>query len=805
MFKLLVLLILCIPQDVVVLQDGRVTTIPIAELRERDLKPIEVPFFIGDGETDNVRLFRVWTAGAWAITKADIVLPAGIYAVHSDVAIPSRVVFQQGARLLIANGARVILAGGYQADETQHVFDISQGGSCFATRPSLCSQYHWGAVSNAGVDASGRPMGQDNTRAFQSCIDNAMYWGGSSTAYFAPGSFRLDGTLHVGYGDGFRKISVVGPDYSGSTEGGKTFRSCDLRFTTWENGIEIAGARGTTIANLNIGGPWYSHIRGNNMGATRDSLDKTKWLPSGAPTDIQHRYKYSSGIHVDPRSGEQPAVHYSDVDYPDYVSQRGQYRKDFSSQVRIVNCHISGFGCGVATQGCNADGNGDYLSITDGSISSCFLCVAWGNTQARLMRVHGTNFSYYHTAYDTGSIGRQLGKPHLHASSQELGYGVQLGNVRNMSYGAGFLFSHCYAEVLYSLGEFSGYAQSTGGVAFENCEFQFEHNARVVPKSILKLGDAALTVTRSSFAGNMASPFVIEGKPGNVEFSGVIKCDAAVSWTGGARTTLPKAIAHGSTNGLMFISPDGDQGPWRGQGNRVHYGLKSLTPNVDKWGYGAVARSDVTRVIAFSSSAATSSSFPSVDPTPVHVGTALYAMDEGSLSAISYSGKSVVFTTKKPVSLSNRLHYGLAPGSILTHNNSGTLFVVTAATPTQITAEQLNDYDHATNTPMHPIALVGCGAFFGCATGHYVPLYDAELTWKAGSNAVTFTRPDGYGGFPDQFPAGAVRVGLSDRSGLLPIDNANAEITASSPGSITMSGPARLSTTTRSGIWFVPR
>lgn len=57
-----------------------------------------------------------------------IVLPAGVYAVASNLTLTKPVQFAPGAKLRPANGVTVHLAGGFYAGDFDHVFDLSAGG-----------------------------------------------------------------------------------------------------------------------------------------------------------------------------------------------------------------------------------------------------------------------------------------------------------------------------------------------------------------------------------------------------------------------------------------------------------------------------------------------------------------------------------------------------------------------------------------------------------------------------------------------------------------------------------------------------
>jgi len=77
-------------------------------------------------------------------------LPPGIYKIASSVSIAQNVHLAPGAILKPASGVAVTLAGSYTAEPTQHVFDVTLGGSVIVQKTSTIHAAHWGAdVSGA--------------------------------------------------------------------------------------------------------------------------------------------------------------------------------------------------------------------------------------------------------------------------------------------------------------------------------------------------------------------------------------------------------------------------------------------------------------------------------------------------------------------------------------------------------------------------------------------------------------------------------------------------------------------------------
>lgn len=102
---------------------------------------------IADGST-NAR-----TALAAADAEGPVVLPPGTYAIASNITLTNNVLLEPGAKLKPANGVTVTLNGGYSAEDTQHVFDLSAGGGVVVAKRSYVTPQHFG-TGQAGFKAA---------------------------------------------------------------------------------------------------------------------------------------------------------------------------------------------------------------------------------------------------------------------------------------------------------------------------------------------------------------------------------------------------------------------------------------------------------------------------------------------------------------------------------------------------------------------------------------------------------------------------------------------------------------------------
>ncbi|MER9051666.1 hypothetical protein NKH89_31325 [Mesorhizobium sp. M0923] len=202
---------------------------------------------------------------------------------------------------------------------------------------------------------------------------------------------------------------------------------------------------------------------------------------------------------------------YPDVNYPPHFGAT-QYEKNFSSRVHIEDCRIAGFGVGVVVQPCNADGNGDYVTIRDSDLRQNVIAYALGNSQARTSNFTSVIASKCHTVLDGKSFGKQQGQVSGVFSGVEWTQSYQLLNF-STSFAKPMTFQTCYAESVYRIGFVGGAAKIQYPISFVSCHFglnQQYFSGEYTPQKLLESGDAQLiSFDGCSFKSHDASLFVV--------------------------------------------------------------------------------------------------------------------------------------------------------------------------------------------------------------------------------------------------------------------------------------------------------
>lgn len=304
----------------------------------------------------------------------------------------------------------------------------------------------------------------------QLAIDYAIYRNASNRKYNAKviihgGDYRLDKTIHIGYGTTFTSVLVEGAG-PGTTQ-----------FWPQHNDqpcISIQGARGTTLKGIGIYGLNRTHCYDIANAPTMADLDPAVWVDPSFPASATSRYAPYVGVAIDGYCGVRPETSYPDVTYPAWMGAVAQYGKNISSRVWIHDCIIQGFVVGVTNQCSDVDGNGDFTKMQRTEIAACTYGLSIGNSQARLTAFENGTVHRCHTFLLTGTHGRQQGMPEVRIADTEIRLGLYWLNVPQTGYGQGPHFTDCYGEAMYALGTVGAAgAEFQYPVRFDHCQFSF--------------------------------------------------------------------------------------------------------------------------------------------------------------------------------------------------------------------------------------------------------------------------------------------------------------------------------------------
>lgn len=596
----------------------------------------------------------------------------------------------------------------------------------------------------------------DDTAAIQAAIDWVIYRNLAYNAsqpnacpgavYLPGGSYRITDTIHVGYG------VPAGTQYTGVHlyGDGRRFRNyLPIKGTAIvadfndRPAIAVSGGRMVTIESLSIHGKASTWISSNRLGSVYPPLpvDDTilsNWIDPAFPASASSRYAPYAGIAVDPYAGPRPAVSYPDVNFPGWLNWTTQYGKVFSDATTIRDVVIEGFVVGVAVQPCDADGNGDYTTVTNCRIERCVYGISVGNTQARDFGILNTQFQSFYLAITTGTFGRADGNPSFSVSNCSYLFGMIGADIRNLNFGSQTSFHNVYSEGLWQIAFLSGNGGTTSGsVTFTECEFRMDGLIeRRIPASVLAHNDVCLTMIGTTIwlptcvaLGNKV-PNIIH-VAGDADKVSVINClfkcgeDASFLYekqaVNGTRCLI---VGLGGTNLSSFSlrSPrlwNMDTGAALAIANPIAHERT-----------GAISRT--TCIPVYAKHAITNTVSDGGFPIPTR-SSGSFLIDKQLCASISQAGRTVTVDTTGAISSANRfMQEGGDVGDVVIDQQTQTVFFVAARTGLTLTLIAQNNIN-ADGTLAVTIAAPGylhtinC-RIFAMAAPHYGDISSSSTT-----------------------------------------------------------------------------
>lgn len=171
---------------------------------------------ISDGSTD------AREAVLAANTDGPPLLPPGTYALASNTTLSKKPKLEPGAKFKPASGVTLTLSDGYEADDSQHVFDLSAGGTVVIPSSQRFTVNHVGAVGDNSTD---------NLALFEKAVTIAKASG--AEIIIPSGTYLFSAELLTGSATG---LTIKGTDpqksklkFTGATTwgGSLTFAVCD--------------------------------------------------------------------------------------------------------------------------------------------------------------------------------------------------------------------------------------------------------------------------------------------------------------------------------------------------------------------------------------------------------------------------------------------------------------------------------------------------------------------------------------------------------------------------------------------------
>jgi hypothetical protein len=540
-------------------------------------------------------------------------------------------------------------------------------------------------VRNFGAKGDGKT---DDTAAIQTAIDAAIYV--EKRALYLPGGrYLISAPLHIGYGTSFTSLLMFG---DGRRYRGESNFSGTAIIATHVNApaIVFQGVRASALRDMSIIGQNMEYlIKANPMAPTSqpewDDTVGANWVDPRIRAENSHadsRYAPYAGVAIDPYAGVRPTPSYPEVSYPAvHVGERvPQYGKVYSSDIELERVEVCGFVVGVSVQPCNADGNGDFVTLRKASITACRYGLSVGNSQSRNVSLQDSVVALVHTVATTVAHGRQIGKLGGVFSNLSVSGSYRIFDV-TLAYAGPITVSGLYCESQFRIGDFGLGAAGDAPCIIDGAHFSFDAQGsptRGTPAEVLTATHGEILFRGCKFSNY---PSVLSFYAPYAAFDDCLfdskspPSDVAerLAYNGTMGGLVPMQLARNSTGLIRRI---------RYTRHDVDSGAAAPTLQMP---IGVCSRSQGPPLYA--SALAPLSSPRHGFPTA----TCIDVVAKKSLMNCSLSGKqlTLVFVDRSEAAFALR---GPAPGDILWDDVTGMTFAVRSRTATTVTALALNNY-----------------------------------------------------------------------------------------------------------------
>jgi len=334
--------------------------------------------------------------------------------------------------------------------------------------------------------------GTDVTARLQALFNYCIHYA-KRPAYISAGIHVTTDTLHIGYGNDFIQLEVIGAGrrFRGeTTQSGSTILLRDFDNEPEEEEmhrldrpvINIQGGRSIAISSLAIAGYLSRKIDARKMALSTfapevDDTDPAEWDDDDFAI-ADSRYKPYCGICIDGYSGTVDTGRYPAPTRPAWVLNGAvPYGKSETSGIKIEDCDIGGFTVAVMCNPSGSEAQGDFLKINDCVLHHCKYLVSVGVSQSRNVGIENCNCQLYYCAITNRTHGAQLGNLGGTILNTSLGTGIDLIDVQ-LGVAQAFTFQNCYCEAQWRIGRLASIGNDVG-MTFKDCNLRFTMKGQI--------------------------------------------------------------------------------------------------------------------------------------------------------------------------------------------------------------------------------------------------------------------------------------------------------------------------------------
>ena len=306
--------------------------------------------------------------------------------------------------------------------------------------------------------------GTDNAPAIQAALDFGM-----RNRYphfkFPNGIFAVKSSLNAGWGKGYYTLNIKGGDRSSFAGLPGTV----LLFTQFNQPfMNFQAVRTSSLAGVGIIGRNYNYLA-HGQGKPSFSPNRNDWVapefsPAAAPGGLQTNAPFA-GVTEDAYCGGPPRVGYPDLSFPAWTNITAQFGKDTSSDVKLEDVEIDGFGVAYAN-GLGCASNGDFTKIVNFTGANNAYDIAVVQGQSRNVELRNLNVEHFYAALTNSDFGLAQGQFNGPMTNISAADGYEIFQFGNTAFAEPVIIDNIYAENIVRIGDFTNNAAFPNSVIF---------------------------------------------------------------------------------------------------------------------------------------------------------------------------------------------------------------------------------------------------------------------------------------------------------------------------------------------------
>ena len=306
--------------------------------------------------------------------------------------------------------------------------------------------------------------GTDNAPAIQAALDFGMR-NRYPNFKFPNGTFAVKSSLNAGWGNGFYTLNIKGGDrnsYAGLPGTVLLFTQYNQPFMNFQ-AVRTSGIAGVTIIGRN-----YNYLA-YGQGKPSYSPNRNDWVapefsPASAPGGLQTNAPFA-GVTEDAYCGEAPRIGYPDLSFPSWTNITAQFGKYTSSDVKLEDVEIDGFGVAYAN-GLGCASNGDFTKIVNFTGAKNAYDIAIVQSQSRNVELRNLNLEHFYAALTNSDFGLAQGQFNGPMTNISAADGYEMFRFGNMAYAGPVVIDNIYGEDIVRIGDFTSNAAFPNPVVF---------------------------------------------------------------------------------------------------------------------------------------------------------------------------------------------------------------------------------------------------------------------------------------------------------------------------------------------------